>query len=231
MSAQSSTPASTAASTAASTQPRKIEIREANQALILEAAEKIFAMNGFRGAVTGDIAREAGIPKANVHYYFKTKEDLYREVLRHILNDWMSAASTFEAHDDPAQALRTYVSAKMEFSRKRPYGSRVWAREIMSGAPALENFLGTTLKTWVKQRTRIIRSWIKQGKIRAVDPQALLFMIWASTQHYADFETQIMILNNGKSLSDSSYRQRTNQLVELVLASVGLNAGDQKADV
>ncbi|NOR20993.1 MAG: TetR family transcriptional regulator, partial [Xanthomonadales bacterium] len=121
----------------ASTQPRKIEIREANLALILEAAEKIFAMNGFRGAATGDIAREAGIPKANVHYYFKTKEDLYREVLRHILDDWMSAASTFEAHDDPAEALRTYVSAKMEFSRKRPYGSRVWAREIMSGAPVL----------------------------------------------------------------------------------------------
>jgi TetR/AcrR family transcriptional regulator len=214
-----------------SVQPRKIEIREANQNLILESAEKIFAQNGFKGTATADIAREAGIPKANVHYYFKTKEDLYREVLRHILNDWMSAASTFEAHDDPAEALRTYVSAKMEFSRNRPYGSRVWAREIMSGAPVLENFLGTTLKSWVKQRTFIIREWIREGKINDIDPEALLFMIWSSTQHYADFERQIIILNNGKTLSDSSYRQRTNQLVELVLASVGLSASTQKAVV
>jgi len=214
-----------------SVQPRKIEIREANQNLILESAEKIFAQNGFKGAATADIAREAGIPKANVHYYFKTKEDLYREVLRHILNDWMSAASTFEAHDDPAEALRTYVTAKMEFSRNRPYGSRVWAREIMSGAPVLENFLGTTLKSWVKQRTLIIREWIREGKINDIDPEALLFMIWSSTQHYADFERQIIILNNGKTLSDSSYRQRTNQLVELVLASVGLSASTQKAGV
>lgn len=214
----------------ASPQPRKIEIREANQALILEAAEKIFAMNGFRGAATGDIALEAGIPKANVHYYFKTKEDLYREVLRHILNDWMSAASTFEAHDDPAEALRTYVKAKMEFSRKRPYGSRVWAREIMSGAPVLENFLGTTLKTWVREKTRIIRGWIREGKINSVDPQSLLYLIWATTQHYADFEQQIMILNNGKKLSDRSYRQRTEQLVELVLGSVGLNGSLQGKD-
>jgi TetR/AcrR family transcriptional regulator len=212
-------------------QPRKIEIREANQNLILESAETIFAQNGFKGTATADIAREAGIPKANVHYYFKTKEDLYREVLRHILNDWMSAASTFEAHDDPAEALRTYVSAKMEFSRNRPYGSRVWAREIMSGAPVLENFLGTTLKSWVKQRTLIIREWIREGKINDIDPQALLFMIWSSTQHYADFERQIIILNNGKTLSDSSYRQRTNQLVELVLASVGLSASHQKVVV
>jgi len=203
--------------------PRKIEIREANQALILQAAEKIFAMNGFKGAATGDIAREAGLPKANVHYYFKTKADLYREVLSHILNDWMSAASTFEAHDDPAEALRTYVRAKMEFSRKRPYGSRVWAREIMSGAPVLDNFLGTTLKTWLRERTRFIRRWVHDGKIEPVDPHALLYMIWATTQHYADFERQIIILNNGKALSDRSYRQRTEQVIELVLRSVGLH--------
>jgi len=209
-------------STQPSTQPRKIEIREANQALILEAAEKIFAMNGFKGAATGDIAREAGLPKANVHYYFKTKSDLYREVLRHILNDWMSAASTFEAHEDPAEALRTYVSAKMKFSRKRPYGSRVWAREIMSGAPVLDNFLGTTLKAWLNERVRIIRRWIREEKIKPVDPHALMYMIWATTQHYADFERQITILNGGKELSDLRYRQRTDEVVRLILGSVGL---------
>lgn len=204
-------------------QPRKIEIREANQARILEAAEKIFAQNGFKGAATGDIAQEAGIPKANVHYYFKTKEDLYHEVLRHILNDWMAAASTFEAHDDPAEALRTYISAKMEFSRKRPYGSRVWAREIMSGAPVLDDFLATTLKAWLSERTRIIRRWSRAGKIKPVNPKALMYMIWATTQHYADFERQITILNDGKELSDRSYKQRTEQVIELVLGSVGLD--------
>jgi TetR/AcrR family transcriptional regulator len=209
-----------------SAQPRKIEIREANQALILEAAEKIFAMNGFKGAATGDFAREAGLPKANVHYYYKTKADLYREVLRHILNDWMSAASTFEANDDPAEALRTYVNAKMEFSRKRPYGSRVWARELMSGAPVLENFLGTTLKGWLTEQTGIIRGWIRDEKIKPVDPETLLYMIWATTQHYADFEQQIIILNDGKVLSNKSYKQRTGQVVELILSSVGLSPAD-----
>ncbi|MEE8339542.1 MAG: TetR/AcrR family transcriptional regulator [Xanthomonadales bacterium] len=205
-----------------STQPRKIEIREANQALILEAAEKIFAMNGFKGSATGDIAREAGIPKANLHYYFKTKSNLYREVLKNVLEDWMAAASTFEAQEDPAEALRTYVSAKMAFSRKRPYGSRVWAREIMSGAPVLDNFLGTTLKAWLNERVRIIRRWIREEKIKAVDPHALMYMIWATTQHYADFERQITILNGGKELSDRRYRQRTEEVVRLVLGSVGL---------
>jgi TetR/AcrR family transcriptional regulator len=204
------------------TQPRKIEIREANQALILEAAEKIFAMNGFKGAATGDIAREAGLPKANLHYYYKTKSNLYREVLKHILDDWMAAASAFDVYHEPEEALRTYVKAKMEFSRQRPFGSRVWAREIMSGAPVLDNFLGTTLKAWLNERVRVIRRWIREEKIDSIDPHALMYLIWATTQHYADFERQIIILNGGKELSDRRYRQRTQEVVRLILGSVGL---------
>lgn len=205
-----------------STQTRKIEIRKANEALILEAAEKIFATNGYKGTATGDIAREAGIPKANLHYYFKTKSNLYREVLKNILDDWMAAASRFDIYHEPEEALRTYVKAKMDFSRQRPFGSRVWAREIMSGAPVLDNFLGTTLKAWLNERVRIIRRWVREEKIKPVDPHALMYMIWATTQHYADFERQIVILNGGKELSDRRYRQRTDEVVRLILSSVGL---------
>lgn len=201
---------------------RKFDIREANEAVILEAAEKEFATHGYKGATTERIAREAGLPKANVHYYFKTKSNLYRQVLKHILDDWVKAASTFEAYHNPEEAIRTYVSAKMTFSRERPFGSRVWAKEIMSGAPIMEEFLGTTLKTWLDERVRIVRRWIRDGKIEPVDPQAFLYMIWATTQHYADFERQIVILNRGKPLSDRQYRQRTEQVITLILASVGL---------
>ncbi len=203
---------------------RKKDIREANEALILAAAEKVFAMHGYQGTATGQIAVEAGLPKANLHYYFKTKAILYREVLQHILDDWMKAASTFDTCNEPREALRAYVTAKMEFSRQRPFGSRVWAREIMSGAPMLEDFLGTSLKTWVNARVRIIRRWVREGKIEPVDPHALLYMIWATTQHYADFEQQIIILNNGKALDDRGYRQRTRQVIRLVLGSVGLQS-------
>ncbi len=205
-----------------STQVRKIEIRRANEALILEAAEKIFAVNGYKGAATADIAREAGIPKANLYYYFKTKSNLYREVLRQFLDDWMAAASTFDIYHEPEEALRTYVTAKMEYSRQRPFGSRVWAREIMSDAAVLDDFLSTILKTWLNERVRTIRRWAREEKIKPVDPHALMYMIWAITQHYADFERQIIILNGGKELSGRRYRQRTDEVVKLVLGSVGL---------
>ena len=203
---------------------RKLDIREANEALILRAAEKQFALHGFRGTTTEGIANEARLPKANVHYYFKTKANLYRQVLKGILEDWMDAAAAFEADDDPQRALTLYITAKMQFSRQRPYGSRVWASEIMRGAPVMERFLGTTLKTWVNARVRTIRSWISAGKIRAVDPESLLYMIWAVTQHYADFERQIAILNGGNAFDERQYRERVEQVLKLILGSVGFEA-------
>jgi TetR/AcrR family transcriptional regulator len=203
---------------------RKLDIREANEALILRAAEKQFALHGFRGTTTEGIANEAGLPKANVHYYFKTKANLYRQVLKAILEDWMDAAAAFKSDDDPQRALTLYITAKMRFSRQRPYGSRVWASEIMRGAPVMERFLGTTLKTWVNARVRTIRSWISAGKIRAVDPESLLYMIWAVTQHYADFERQIAILNGGNAFDERQYRERVEQVLKLILGSVGFEA-------
>jgi len=204
-----------------STPARKFDIREANEALILRAAEQQLALHGFRGTTTEAIASEAGLPKANVHYYFKTKANLYRQVLKGILEDWMDAAAAFEADDDPQRALTRYITAKMQFSRQRPYGSRVWASEIMRGAPVMERFLGTTLKTWVNARVRTIRSWINAGRIRAIDPESLLYMIWAVTQHYADFERQIAILNDGNAFDERQYRERVEQVLKLVLGSVG----------
>ena len=64
-------------------------IRQRNRALILSAAEEVFAQQGYRGATTAAIAKKAGLPKANVHYYFGTKEALYRAVLEDILGLWL----------------------------------------------------------------------------------------------------------------------------------------------
>lgn len=214
-----------------STPSRKIEIREANESLILKAAEKMFAVHGYRGTTTESIAAEAGLPKANVHYYFKTKSNVYRQVLASVLEDWMHAADTFEAHDDPEHALRKYIAAKMEFSRQRPLGSRVWANEIMRGAPVMEEFLGTTLKQWVNQRVDVIRTWIDGEKIRAVDPKTLLYMIWATTQHYADFSRQIEILNDGQPMSPRRYKEITEEVVTLILNAVAVRRPAEPAGV
>src|SRR5262249_16803964 len=112
-------------------------IREENERALLEAAESIFADRGFAGATTSAIAGRAGVPKANLHYYFSTKEGLYRSVIERVLTAWLAAASSFDASDDPRRALSAYISAKMDLAREMPLASRIWSAEIMRGAPMI----------------------------------------------------------------------------------------------
>ncbi|MGX5174893.1 TetR family transcriptional regulator C-terminal domain-containing protein [Aliikangiella sp. IMCC44653] len=197
-------------------------VRELNQEKIIRAAETIFAQYGFKGATTEKISKQAQLPKANIHYYFKTKENLYHAVLENILNEWMDAAKAFDNFEAPRPALTKYVESKMAYSRTNPNASKVWANEIIHGAPAVGTFLDTTLKQWLDDRVKVIQGWIDSGAIKPVDPRAFIYMIWSTTQHYADFERQIVLLNEGRPLSDDEFEQKTQQVVTFVLACVGL---------
>ena len=205
--------------------PRSKEsIREDNELIILTAAEKVFAKHGLKGSTTKQIADMAELPKSNIHYYFHTKLNLYRCVLESILVDWMKAADTFNTFEEPREAIRYYVGAKMDLSRVRPFGSKVWANEIISGAPEMEIVLSSRLKKWVDSCVSSINTWVKLKKIVDVgDAHTLLYMIWATTQHYADFDYQVMILNNGKRLTDSEFEEKKQEVIDLILRSVGLN--------
>ena len=200
---------------------RRTEIRRENEKLILSAAEKVFAEAGFGGATMQLIADMAGLPKANLHYYFATKEDLYRRVVRDIFEIWLKAAETFDNAPGPVEGIGAYIDAKMEISRRHPDGSKVWASEVMHGAPVIQDYLETTLRDWTEGRIAVIRRWIDEGKMRPVDPRHLLYLLWATTQHYADFGHQIQTLNAGKPLSDRQWAEAKASVKEMVLRGIG----------
>ena len=199
---------------------RRTEIRQANEALILAAAEKVFAEAGFGGATMQLIADRTGLPKANLHYYFATKEDLYRRVVQNIFEIWLQAAEAMDTSDDPAEGLGAYIDAKMEISRSHPDGSKVWAYEVMHGAPVIQDYLETTLRSWTEGRIARIEGWIAQGRIEPIDPRHLLYMIWASTQHYADFGHQIATLNDGP-LDEAAWGRAKAAVKEILLRGIG----------
>ncbi len=199
---------------------RRNEIRQANEALILQAAEKVFAEAGFGGATMQLIADMAGLPKANLHYYFATKEDLYRRVVQNIFEIWLHAAEAMDDASGPIAGIGAYIEAKMEISRRHPDGSKVWAYEVMHGAPVIQDYLETTLREWTAGRTALIRKWIAEGKMAPVDPDHLMYMIWATTQHYADFGHQIATLNGGP-LSDAAWAAAKESVKAIILRGIG----------
>ncbi len=207
---------------------RKARIRETNEAHLLACAEAVFAERGLEGASTAMIAERAGLPKANLHYYFPTKLALYRRVLEDLFEDWHRAADTFEFSDNPVDAIGGYVRAKMELSQRRPLGSKVWASEIIHGAAHMQDILEQRVKPWLDTRVHVIERWIEQGLLAPVDPHTLLFMIWATTQHYADFDAQIRALKGKRGLSQKAFDASTNEVVALVLRACGARAPDRE---
>ncbi len=209
-----------------SPRPGQKERRLAREKRILEAAEKVFAEAGFGGATMQLIADMAGLPKANLHYYFPTKEALYRQVVENIFQIWLRAADVFDSADGPAEAIAAYIDAKMEISRRHPAGSKVWASEVMHGAPVIQDYLEHTLTEWTEGRAKVIERWIAEGRMDRVNPHHLLYMLWATTQHYADFNHQIETLNGGKPLSDAQWEEAKASVKQIILAGIGIDASN-----
>jgi TetR/AcrR family transcriptional regulator len=197
-------------------------IRQANEALILLAAEKVFARAGFGGATMAAIAEGSGLPKANLHYYFGSKEVLYRAVLAHILNDWLVPTLGITKDAEPRAALEAYIRAKMALSAQRPDGSKVFANELLHGAPVVKTLLSTELRQLVCDKAAVVQGWIDAGRMAPVDTTHLFFTIWAATQTYADFDVQVSAVLGKESLSAKEHARATEHVVSLILRGCGL---------
>jgi TetR/AcrR family transcriptional regulator len=170
---------------------RKTRIQKENENRILEASLDIFASNGFRGSTIDQIAEAAGMSKPNLLYYFPAKEAIHRKLIEHLLENWLDPLREMNPHGDPINEIRSYIRRKIEMARDFPRESRLFANEILQGAPYIEDVLREELKPLVDEKAEVIRSWTRQGKLNRCDPYHLIFSIWATTQHYADFDAQV----------------------------------------
>ncbi|RMR52932.1 Transcriptional regulator, TetR family [Pseudomonas syringae pv. syringae] len=197
-------------------------IRQKNEEAIIQAAEDEFARHGFKGTSMNTIAIKAGLPKANLHYYFTNKLGLYVAVLSNIIDLWDSTFNHLSVEDDPAEALARYIRAKMEFSRRQPQASRIFAMEIISGGECMSEYFSQDYRLWFQGRAAVFQAWIDAGKMDPVDPVHLIFLLWGSTQHYADFASQICRVTGRSRLTRQDMDQASNNLIRIILKGCGL---------
>jgi TetR/AcrR family transcriptional regulator len=197
-------------------------IRQDNEAQILRSAEQEFADKGFEGASINGIAKRAGIPRSNVHYYFNSKLDLYVAVLTGVIELWNEAFSKISPEDDPAEALGAYIHSKVMYSMSHPQASKIFASEVMHGAPNLSNYFKEEFRPWFKQKADVIQDWVDRGKMDPVDPYHLIFLIWSTTQHYADFDMQVCAALGKTRLSNADFEKASENLTCIVLKGCGI---------
>lgn len=171
--------------------PPRTRIQQKNRAAILEAALDVFAAHGFRGATVDQIASAAGLSKPNLLYYFPTKEAMHRALLDRLLGTWLDPLRAMDPDGEPLEEILAYVRRKLEMARDYPRESRLFANEILQGAPRMGGVLSGDLKPLVDEKAAIITAWSDAGRIARVHPYHLIFSIWSLTQHYADFDVQV----------------------------------------
>lgn len=196
------------------------------EAQILGAAEEVFAEAGYDGASMQAIAEGAGLPKANIHYYFGTKEALYQTLLSRILDRWVEAFDHFSVDRDPADAFGAYIRQKMAMSREHPIASKVFAQEVIHGARHIGAYLRTKLRQRVQATAPVFQTWIAEGRMAPVEPTHLFFSLWALTQTYADFDSQIAAVLGRDGLSDRDFEVATRHVLTFVARACGLATGN-----
>jgi TetR/AcrR family transcriptional regulator len=169
----------------------RTRIQTEKRELILEAALEVFSAHGFRGSTIDQIAEAAGMSKPNLLYYFRRKEEIHETLMQRLLDTWLAPLKELDDIGDPLTELRSYIRRKLEMARDFPRESRLFANEILQGAPRIMPMLGGELKSLVDEKAEVIKGWMRAGKIVRTDPWHLIFSIWATTQHYADFDVQV----------------------------------------
>ena len=204
---------------AAKTQ-RRTRIQEEKEEQILEAALEVFSSHGFRGSTIDQIAEVAGMSKPNLLYYFRTKEAMHRALIERVLDTWLDPLREFDAEGNPAAEIRSYIRRKLEMARDFPRESRLFANEILQGAPRIEDELKGPLKELVDEKAAVIRAWAKAGKIVKCDPYHLIFSIWSTTQHYADFDVQVRAVLGQSNSGDGRFEDAARFLEQLFLGGL-----------
>ncbi len=169
----------------------RTRIQERNTRVILEAALEVFARRGFRGATLDEIAQTASLSKPNLLYYFPSKDAIHKALLEGLLDTWLAPLRALDPDGEPIEEILGYVRRKLDMAQDLPRESRLFANEIVQGAPHILETIEGPLKALVDEKAALIRGWAEAGKIAPVDPYHLVFSIWATTQHYADFDVQV----------------------------------------
>lgn len=169
----------------------RTRIQKRNTQTILDAALDVFSEHGYRGATLDEIARHAGLSKPNLLYYFTSKEAMHSALIADVLETWLDPLRELDPHGDPVEEIVAYALRKLEISLERPRESRLFANEIVQGAPRILDEIRGPLKELVDEKAALIAQWSDEGRLAHVDPHHLIFSVWATTQHYADFDVQV----------------------------------------
>lgn len=200
-----------------------------NKKAILDTAIGVFTEKGYDGASIAEIAKRAKLPKANVYYYFGSKEAIYRTIINDLLAGWDKALDELTVERDPADAIAGYIRAKLDFSRRHAAQSRMFANEVVHGGRFISRKDRAHMLAITLDKSKVFEAWAAAGKMDPVDPIHLFTLLWASTQYYADFDILARNHLQARRLTAANYEKAAETIVAVVLKGCGITVHSKSA--
>ncbi len=184
---------------------------------LLSAAERIFAEVGLEGARTDAIAAAAGVNKALLYYYFKSKEDLYEAVLENHLQDFhRRAMEVLSRKGSACSKLLDFVSMHFDVVCSRASIARLWPRLMLSSGGVLERLMKKYSLPMKQELIRLISQGIETGEFRNVDPGHAVISLVALTNFYFLMAPLFSRVAEVDMYSPAQLARRKKEILELV---------------
>lgn len=200
----------------------KKELDRTTEEKILAAAKKVFIANGMAGARMQDIADGAGINKALLHYYFRSKEKLFETIFIEVVKDFLPRINElFESDKTVVEKIEMFCAAYIDQIKKTPYLPVFILNEINQQPEVLVKKMWGNRKPPVTQFFQQVQQEIKQGKIKAVNPtQLLMNMLSLCVFPFAARPILELVGGISKKQFDELMEERKKLVPQLIIASI-----------
>lgn len=208
--------------------PRRMGSRgkpEESRTAILEAAAQEFAELGVAGARTDAIAREAGVNKALLYYYFKDKETLHGAVLDEAFAGLKAAVFQALDSDLPARdKILAYVGAYFDFIASNQLYPRLMQREMMRAREGQSPHIDKVIKNYIQpiflRVSEVMRQGIASGEFRAVNPVHFVPSIVAMIVFYFSSAPMMQKIVGFNPLTPDRIAERRAAVLDFISAAL-----------
>ncbi len=183
------------------------------RASILKAAERIFADAGLEGARTDAIARAAGVNKAMLYYYFRSKAALYSAVLEANAAEFHRGAdAVLSGRGSAGTVLLRYVSNHLDFIGTRPFYPRLIQRQLLAGDRTVDRLIQLHSLPIFKRLAKLLEKGMRAGEFRRMDVRHTLVSVAALTVFYFNAAPMVRKIS-GVDVFDKAERARRKREV------------------
>jgi len=190
---------------------------------ILSAAESLFAVRGFEGVSTTQIAKVAGITQPLIHYHFKNKEALWKATISRLFSrlseEFAAEVKTLQQKDDRRyliEMIRCYVS----FVAKYPQYGQFIMREGVQESPRLQWMVDEWLKPMLNQFHVVYERGIDEGWMKEIPFPQLIMLITASASQFFSMAPLVKALYGVDSNCPEQVLAHSDAVVEVAVNAI-----------